>query len=61
MHCPLNKTCSTQKDGKEDRCLWFIRMQNEEGHFFDVCAISLIPSIYRKLIIKEKEKHNGSK
>lgn len=60
--CPLNRTCSTQKDGKEERCLWFIRMQNPQGAFYDVCAMLLVPEILRRTHKPEgEEKKNADK
>lgn len=55
MSCPLGKTCSVQKDGTEERCLWFTRMQNEQGHFFDICNLSMIPTMYKKILDLQQE------
>lgn len=63
MKCPLDSKCTEIQDGKEDRCMFFTKMKNQAGDTVDVCAVTLIPAIYRELILlkQSKEKKDGVK
>ena len=56
MSCPLGKTCRTNKDGEEKRCLWFVSLKNQEtGETMDGCAMLLLVPIFMKVNALEKK------